>query len=107
MGVGVLDCAQYLPPVFNPLGLAPPQMTISLPLQTAVCAYRPVGALVVLVAVQLFVLGSYLPPVLKTLGPSHPPQTIISRAVHTDVCMNLAAGALVMLVAIQLFVPGL
>jgi hypothetical protein len=30
-----------------------------------------------LVAVQLFVLGSYLPPVSKRLLTSRPPQTII------------------------------
>ena len=58
----------YLPPVFNirPLpGLYPPQTIISLPVQTAVCTTRAVGALVVLVAVQLSVLGLYLPPVFK------------------------------------------
>ena len=43
------------------------------------------GALVVLVAVQLLVLGSYLPPVFKALFPSVPPQTIISLPVHTAV----------------------
>ena len=43
----------------------PPQTIISLPVQTAVCSSRAVGALVVLVAVQLSVLGLYLPPVLK------------------------------------------
>ena len=38
VGVGVAepDSAQYLPPVFNAVGLAPPQMTISLPIHTAV-----------------------------------------------------------------------
>ena len=36
VGVGEPDCAQYLPPVFNAVGLAPPQMTISLPVHTAV-----------------------------------------------------------------------
>ena len=43
------------------------------------------GALVVLVAVQLSVLGLYLPPVLKMLGKLPPPQTIISLPVHTAV----------------------
>ena len=43
------------------------------------------GALVVLVAVQLSVLGLYLPPVLKLTKPSVPPQTIISLPVHTAV----------------------
>ena len=44
----------------------PPQTIISVPVQTPVCWYRASGALVVLVAVQLSVLGLYLPPVLRT-----------------------------------------
>ena len=43
------------------------------------------GALVVLVAVQLSVLGLYLPPVFKKLMPANPPQTIISLPVQTAV----------------------
>jgi hypothetical protein len=50
-----------------------------------VCKSRAEGALVVLVGVQLFVPGLYLPPVLKTLAPSNPPQMIISLPVHTAV----------------------
>ena len=38
----------------------------------------------VVVAVQLSVPGSYLPPVLKSM-PLSPPQTIISLPVHTAV----------------------
>ena len=57
-------------------------------------------------AVQLFVLGLYLPPVFK-LERHHPPQTIISLPVHTAVCDCRAAGALVVLVAVQLSVLGL
>ena len=38
-----------------------------------------------LVAVQLSVLGLYLPPVFKGLLPSTPPQTIISLPVQTAV----------------------
>jgi hypothetical protein len=40
-------------------------MIISLPVQIPVVQYRPVGALVVLVAVQVSVPGWYLPPVMK------------------------------------------
>ena len=65
------------------------------------------GALVVVVAIQLSALGLYLPPVLKILGGSHPPQTIISDAVHTAVCWNRPEGALAVLVAVQLSLPGL
>jgi hypothetical protein len=43
----------YLPPVFE----SPPQMTISVPVHIAVCEALAVGALVVLVAVQVFVPG--------------------------------------------------
>jgi hypothetical protein len=70
----------YLPPLFRSmLPLYPPQTIISLPVQTAVCKYRAPGALLVLVAVQLSVLGLYLPPVLSAA----PPHTIISLPHHT------------------------
>ena len=88
--------------------IIPPQTIISLPVHTAVCQSRASGALVVLVAVQLSVLGLYLPPVFKssdaidisapddhfTAGPDC---RVIDRAV----------GALVVLVAVQLSVLGL
>ena len=45
---------------------------------------RPEGALVMLVAVQLSVVGLYLPPVFKSV-PANPPQTIISLPVQTAV----------------------
>ena len=58
--------AVYLPPVFKtPESPTPPQIIISLPVQTAVCPVRAWGALVVLAATQLSVLGLYLPPVFK------------------------------------------
>jgi hypothetical protein len=60
-------------------------MIISLPVQTDAVKCRAEGALVVLVAVQLSVVGLYLPPVLKELLALSPPQTIISLPVHTDV----------------------
>jgi hypothetical protein len=60
-------------------------MIISPPVQTAVCPTRAVGALLVLVAVQLSVLGVYLPPVFKKIGMSIPPQMIISVPVQTTV----------------------
>jgi hypothetical protein len=60
----------YLPPE-KKTGLQlepthPPQMIISLSVHTAMCAPRAVGALTVLVAVQLLVTGLYLPPEDKT-----------------------------------------
>ena len=87
VGVGVPDCAQYLPPVLSlPPTVPPPQIIISLPVQTAVCKVRASGAFMVLVAVQLSLPGSYLPPVLRMRGkPSSPPQTIISLPVDTAV----------------------
>jgi hypothetical protein len=99
-------CAQYLPPVFKypPLPL-PPQTIISLPVQIAVLRYRALGAPVVLVAVQLSALGSYLPPVFKEL-PLYPPQTIISLPVHTTASASRAAGTPTMLVAVQPSVLG-
>jgi len=50
---------------------------------------------VVLVAVQLSLLGLYLPPVFK---PGAPPQTIISLSVHTALCCSRAKGALLVVV---------
>jgi hypothetical protein len=71
----------YFPPVMVKwLALIPPQTIISVPLHTAVCPDRAVGALLVLVADQLSVVGSYLPPVFVKL-----PQTIISLPVQTAV----------------------
>ena len=68
---------------------------------------RAAGALVMLVAVQLSVPGSYLPPVFRSVETPTPPQTIISLPVHTAVCASRPSGALVMLVAVQLSVLGL
>ena len=49
-------------------------------------AWQVLGALIVLVGVQLSVLGLYLPPVFKTAKMStSPPQTIISLPVQTAV----------------------
>ena len=62
-----------------------------------------------MVAVQLLVLGSYLPPVLKSRlkgKPPEPPHTIISLPVQTAVCEVRASGALLVLVAVQLSVSG-
>ena len=67
VGVGEPDCAQYLPPVRKKSTEAPPPQTIiSLPVHTAVCPLRPIGALLVLVAVQLSMSGTYLPPVFRS-----------------------------------------
>jgi hypothetical protein len=58
--------------------------------------------LVVLVAVQLSVVGLYLPPVFKPLIRSGvPPQTIISLPVHTAVCSIRARGALLKVVRVH------
>ena len=61
----------------------------------------------VLVAVQLSVLGSYLPPVFKKNWLSNPPHAIISLPVQTAVCKYREEGALLELVDVQLSVPGL
>jgi hypothetical protein len=71
--------------VFKSPGPNPPQTIISLPVHTAVWKSRANGASVVLVAVQLFVAGLYLPPVFVKLLGMNPPQTIISLPVQTAV----------------------
>ena len=71
-------------------------------------APRASGALVVLVAVQLSVLGLYLPAGVRNARCRDIlPQTIISLPVHTAVWPPRASGALVVLVAVQLSVLGL
>ena len=87
VGVGVGPCAQYLPAGVQVVGIiksAPDDHFTSrsrLPCEQT----RPAGALVVLVAVQLSVLGLYLPPVFKSPPLPSPPQTIISLPVQTAV----------------------
>ena len=79
----------YLPPVFtNGEPVVFPLQTIirlSKSSHTAVCQYRPAGAFLVVVAVQLSLLGSYLPPVFTPQQPTAPPHTIISVPVQTAV----------------------
>ena len=60
-------------------------------------------------AVQVSVLGSYLPPVLKHVLALYPPQMIISLPVQTAVWSVRASGVLVVLVGVQVssvHVPG-
>jgi hypothetical protein len=74
----------YRPPLPKLLGTPlPPQMIISLPVQTAVWEYRGAGAPAVLMATQLSVPGAYRPPLPKPGNTPIPPQTIISLPVHT------------------------
>ena len=85
--VQLLALGLYLPPVLKkvtPSADPPPQTIISVPVQTAALRFRAAGALVVVVAVQLLVVGLYLPPVFKEL-PLYPPQTIIWVPVQTPV----------------------
>lgn len=109
VGVGVGNCAQYLPPEFKkiPLLSIPPHTIISLPLQMAVCKIRAAGALLVVVAVQLFVSGLNVPPVLKSAPLLRPAHTIMSPPVQAAVCDPRMAGALVVAVPVQLSVLGL
>jgi len=86
----------------------PPQTIISLPVQTAVCAYRRSGTFNSVVAIQASVVGLYRPPVSVISNPtSAPPHTIIWLPVHTAVCRPLPPGAWVVLVGAQISVLGL
>ena len=86
----------YLPPVFKVAAAGiklRPRRSFRCRSRPPYAQSRASGALVVLVAVQLSVLGLYLPPVLRTkLIPSCPPQTIISLPVHTALCVDSAIG---------------
>ena len=115
VGVGVglgggPDCAQYLPPVLvTKLRLAsnpPHTIIISLPVHTAVSPDLADGAYTVLVAVQLSMLGLYLPPVFKSPMSPAPPQTIILLPVQTT-DETPTIGRDIMLVVIQLSKYGL
>ena len=65
------------------------------------------GALVVLVAVQLSVLGLYLPPVFENgAGAISAPDDHFTASPHCRVSTR-AEGALAVLVAVQLSVLGL
>ena len=128
----------YLPPVLKELKKSrPPQTIMSLSVHTAVWDNRAVGALVVLVAVQVSAPGLYLPPLpiaeavgvgvgvgvnvptgvncAKDLPPASncwgplalPPQTIISLPLQMAVWPDLGIGALAVLVATQLSEAGL
>ena len=94
----------YLPPVFSisrPTSVSPPQTIISVPVQTAVAPSRAEGALVVLVAVQLSVLGLYLPPVLKGV-PGMPSAPNDHFTAGPDCCVtDRAWGALAVVVAVH------
>ena len=62
--------------------MAPPQTTITLPVQIAVWSDRAVGASVVLIAAHVSVSGLYRAPVLNG-AKLPPPQTTISSPVQT------------------------
>ena len=105
VAVQLLVAGLYRPPVLVVSDVTksyPPHTIISLPVHTATLPVRASGALRTLVAVHLFVLGLYRPPVLSPA----PPQTIISVPVQTTLWLSRAVGALVILVAVQLSVSG-
>ena len=87
---------------------SPPQTIISLPVHTAVCSSRLQARRQLLVGIQLFVVGLYLPPVFITLTlPSSAPDDHFTASPHGCVRGSRQSGALVVLVAVQLLVPGL
>ncbi len=56
--------------------------------------------------VQLFVAGSYRPPVFSSPFGPRPPQTIISSPDQTALCQRLPSGAPVRLVSVQVSAAG-
>ena len=77
----------YIPPDFKGDDgyYVPPQTTIQSPVHTIVGAPRASGASSTEMGLQVFVMGSYVPPVFKVCFPLNPPQTIIWFPVHTVV----------------------
>jgi len=76
------------------------------PVQTAVCRYLPLGTFVVEVGVQVSVLGSYRPPVLREVLPFEPPQTTMKLPVQRAVCKCLPLGEVPVEVGVQESVTG-
>jgi hypothetical protein len=87
VGVQAFESGSYRPPESTYDPTVPPQITITLPVHTAVCPARAAGAFVVEVEDQTFMTGSYRPPVFR--GPpgvsAAPPQTTMRLSVHTAV----------------------
>ena len=75
----------YRPPLLTSLlPSLPPHTIISLPVQTALCAYLPAGAPASLMGVQLLVIGLYLAPVpVNRFDELEPPHTINSKPLQT------------------------
>jgi hypothetical protein len=87
--------------------IQPPHTIISLPVHTALCHSRALGALVKLVAVHVFVFGLKRPPVMDGPKPvTPPPQMISSVPLHTPEKPLRASGALSTTVLTQLSVAG-
>ena len=78
---------KYFAPVLKGLPpLSPPQMIIAVPVHTACVICSRIGAFVMLVAVQLFVVGIVSATGVHTNTiASTPPQTTITLPVHTAV----------------------
>ena len=100
----------YLPPVFRiaaRLIVSAPDDHFAAGPNCRVIRIARMGALVVLVAVQLFVLGLYRPPVLKL---DDARQIRPRRSFHcrsTLLCVTSAEGAFMMLVAVQAVGAGI
>jgi len=71
----------------------PPQTIVSLPVQTAMCPDRALGAPRVVMPVQLRVLASCMSPVCRACRWFWPPRMIILWPVQTAVWSNRAVGA--------------
>lgn len=106
----VLLAGSYRPPeLVNPVNSNPPHTIIRVPVHTAMCVMRAVGALVVAVAFHVLFDGLYRPPVFsgfKPVVPPDPPQTIISVPVHTAVWPDRSLGALVVVIGVHVSVAG-
>src|SRR5207249_4844592 len=85
----------------------PPQMIISVPVQTTVAYARRLVSGEVGTVVQVLVAGLYRPPSLSMATGPTPPQMIISEPVQMAVCCVRALGALSVDTGVHTFVTGL
>jgi hypothetical protein len=114
VGVHVFAAGLYRAPVFKPAPAgtpmttwsAPPQMIISVPVQTAECPSRALGAFDMAVGAQLSVDGLYLAPVSKGVLRTFPPQITMTLPVQTAVCNQRADAGPAMTVAAHVSLEG-
>src|SRR5262252_6632432 len=106
MGNQASSAGSYAPPSPRGAPSQPPQTKRRVPVHAAVAPLRGAGPRGIAVGVQEFVVGSYLPPELRSPPAPYPPQMIMRASSHTAICPSRASGAPVELVIDQVSAAG-